>query len=83
MEERDDQGGGRRSITSNEDGESETVVLEKVTGNWNKDENEDTLTTIDLSLKSGQLIAVIGPVGSGKVCSLFDSFKYDILFILP
>ena len=82
MEERDDQGGGRRSITANEDGKSETVVLEKVTGKWNKDENEDTLTNIDLSLKSGQLIAIIGPVGSGKVCSLFDSFMYDILFIL-
>ena len=81
MEERDDQGGGR-SITANEDGESETVTLEKVSGKWNKDENEDTLTNIDLSLKSGQLIAIIGPVGSGKVCSLFYSFKYDILFIL-
>ena len=79
MEEREDQGGGR-SITANEDGENETVALEKVTGKWNKDENEDTLTNIDLSLKSGQLIAIIGPVGSGKVCFLFNSFKHDIFF---
>ena len=62
MEEREDQG-GERTVRENNDGETETVTLEKVTGRWNKDENEDTLTNINLNMKSGQLIAIIGPVG--------------------
>ena len=62
LEEREEQGGGR-TIAQKED----TVALENVTGKWKKDENEDTLTNINLNLKSGQLVAIIGPVGSGKV----------------
>lgn len=66
LQEREDQEGGRTIFEKN-DNQTETVTLEKVTGKWNKDENEDTLTNINLNLKSGQLIAIIGPVGSGKV----------------
>ena len=67
LEEREDQGGGR-TVTANNDGKADTVTLEKVTGKWNKDEKEDTLSNINMNMKSGQLIAIIGPVGSGKVC---------------
>ena len=67
LEEREDQGGGR-TVTANNDGKADTVTLDKVTGKWNKDENEDTLSNINMNMKSGQLIAIIGPVGSGKVC---------------
>ena len=78
MEEREDQG-GERTVRENNDGETETVTLEKVTGRWNKDENEDTLTNINLNMKSGQLIAIIGPVGSGKVCYfVHESSKYNV-----
>ena len=68
LQEREDQEGGR-TIVTNDDNKNDTVTLEKVTGKWNKDENEDTLANINLNLKSGQLVAIIGPVGSGKVCS--------------
>jgi len=65
LQERDDQEGGR-TVNQIKDNKSDTVLLEKVTGKWNMDESEDTLTNINLSLKSGQLVAIIGPVGSGK-----------------
>lgn len=32
-----------------------------------------TLQNVSLSVKSEQLVAVIGPVGAGKVCSHVDS----------
>ena len=66
LEEREEQGGGR-IINQREENKPDTVVLENVTGKWKKDENEDTLKNINLNLKTGQLVAIIGPVGSGKV----------------
>ena len=66
LEEREEQSGGR-IIAQKEENQPDTVALENVTGKWKKDENEDTLTNINLNLKSGQLVAIIGPVGSGKV----------------
>ena len=66
MEEREEQEGERDTFAQNDDN-VDTVTMEKVTGKWKKDENEDTLTNINLNSKPGQLIAIIGPVGSGKV----------------
>lgn len=34
---------------------------------WNRGNSEDTLKNINLSMNSGELLAVIGPVGAGKV----------------
>jgi len=65
MEEREEQE-GERDTFAHDDANADTVTMEKVTGKWKKDENEDTLTNIDLNTKPGQLIAIIGPVGSGK-----------------
>ena len=67
MEEREDQDRGR-TVNTNNDDKTDTVTLENVTGKWNKDENEDTLSNINMNMKSGELIAIVGPVGSGKVC---------------
>ena len=80
MEEREEQE-GERDTFAHDDANADTVTMEKVTGKWKKDENEDTLTNIDLNTKPGQLIAIIGPVGSGKVCDDFCSFKI-ILFLV-
>ena len=69
MEEREEQGGERVTFAHGEDDEEkDTIILDKVTGKWRKDKNEDTLKNINLNTKPGQLIAIIGPVGSGKVC---------------
>ena len=43
-----------------------TVELECVSGKWNKEETELTLDTMSLTASSGKLVAIIGPVGSGK-----------------
>ena len=43
-----------------------TVELESVSGKWNKEETELTLDNMSLTAARGKLVAVIGPVGSGK-----------------
>ena len=65
LQEREDQDSGRL-ISSKEDPE-EAVKMENIEGKWNQEETEKTLKNINLELKPGQLVAVIGPVGSGKV----------------
>lgn len=42
------------------------LIMENVCAQWNEELNEDTLENINLNIVSNQLIAVIGPVGSGK-----------------
>lgn len=46
------------------------VVLENVCAKWTQEANEDTLKNISVNVTKSQLVAVIGPVGSGK-SSLF------------
>ena len=43
-----------------------TVELDCVSGKWNKEETELTLDKMSLTAYSGKLVAIIGPVGSGK-----------------
>ncbi|XP_045472450.1 probable multidrug resistance-associated protein lethal(2)03659 [Harmonia axyridis] len=42
------------------------IVLKNLSAKWTTDTNDDTLCDIDINLTSNQLVAVIGPVGSGK-----------------
>ncbi|KAJ8941680.1 hypothetical protein NQ314_010326 [Rhamnusium bicolor] len=42
------------------------IMLKNVTAKWLDDSTEDTLHNISLSISSSQLLAIIGPVGSGK-----------------
>ena len=44
-----------------------TVVMTQISGKWNHEETENTLTDVSLSVYPGKLVAIIGPVGSGKV----------------
>ena len=46
-----------------------SLKLCKITARWNKTTTEPTLRDISVDLKSGDLLAIIGPVGSGKVVS--------------
>jgi ABC-type glutathione transport system ATPase component len=51
--------------------ESKTsVIMTYVSAEWSKMQEGDTLKSISLSIKSGELSAIIGPVGSGKVYHL-------------
>ena len=44
-----------------------SVVVDRMSAIWNPQTSSPTLKDISLQLKRGELLAVIGPVGSGKV----------------
>lgn len=41
--------------------------MNNVTAAWDEESTQKTLHGVDLKVKPGQLCAVIGPVGAGKV----------------
>lgn len=54
------------------------VIMSHATAKWTEDLNENTLNNISLTVKPGQLVAVIGPVAAGK-----SSLLHAILGELP
>ncbi|KAF4521035.1 hypothetical protein B566_EDAN002530 [Ephemera danica] len=42
------------------------VDISKACAKWNPESHEQTLINVDMKLRKGQLVAVIGPVGTGK-----------------
>ena len=44
------------------------LSIKNITANWTKEQNRATLKNISVDVCPGELLAVIGPVGSGKVC---------------
>ncbi|XP_076435453.1 ATP-binding cassette sub-family C member 4-like isoform X2 [Babylonia areolata] len=42
------------------------VVIDNLTAKWNPEVEQNTLEQISATVKAGQLLAVIGPVGAGK-----------------
>jgi ATP-binding cassette subfamily B multidrug efflux pump len=59
----------RAEATSTPDGSDSVlgVTAVKVTAKWNPRSDEPTLDNVSFSVKPGQLLGVIGPVGAGKV----------------
>lgn len=47
------------------------LIVNNITAKWNNDLIRPTLSNINVRLKPGDLLAVIGSVGSGKVSCLF------------
>ena len=68
LQERDEQTNGVsiRKFEGPLDSSCPTVVLENITGKWDPRETEQTLQNVNLKTSSGELLAVIGSVGSGK-----------------
>lgn len=63
-----------KKINDSEDFENETrldddnsIVILNATAKWTESQNNNTLEKINLTIKPGRLLAVIGSVGSGKV----------------
>jgi len=63
-----------KKINDTEDFENETrlnydnsIVILNATAKWTQNQNNNTLEKINLTIRPGQLLAVIGSVGSGKV----------------
>lgn len=44
-----------------------SIVISNVTAKWAHDQNSNTLEKINLTVRPGQLLAVVGSVGAGKV----------------
>lgn len=51
---------------TNDDG----VVISDVTAKWTKLQITNSLQNVCLTAKRNRLVAIIGPVGAGKVCIL-------------
>lgn len=43
------------------------IVVSDVTAKWTKSQTDNTLENINLRVSLGRLVAIIGPVGAGKV----------------
>ena len=48
------------------EGKTGSLKLKQVTGKWSEQNEGNTLEGITFQAKSGQLVAIVGPVGSGK-----------------
>ncbi|XP_059490449.1 probable multidrug resistance-associated protein lethal(2)03659 [Neocloeon triangulifer] len=69
----------RHSASTDSSGEKGPIVsLQNATAKWNDEIADPTLNNVNVTMKSGQLLAVIGPVGSGKT-----SLIHAILQELP
>ncbi|XP_065206736.1 multidrug resistance-associated protein 1-like [Planococcus citri] len=53
--------------------ERDPIITEKGTFTWGTDRDRPTLTNINVRIKSGDLVAIVGPVGCGK-SSLLSAF---------
>jgi ABC-type bacteriocin/lantibiotic exporter with double-glycine peptidase domain len=47
------------------------IKITSVTAKWTEDLPENTLTDVSLEVRPGALMAIIGPVGSGKVSNRY------------
>ncbi|XP_063981696.1 ATP-binding cassette subfamily C member 4-like [Diachasmimorpha longicaudata] len=47
-------------------GDATSIRIEKVSASWNQESVTRTLSDIDITMKSGTVTAVVGPVGAGK-----------------
>lgn len=56
------------------------VVFKNVCAKWTPEANENTLENININIINSQLVAVVGPVGSGK-SSLFHAILKEIPII--
>ena len=63
--------------TAESDENDGSIVIENATAKWLANKNADTLKEINLDIKSGDLIAIVGQVGSGKT-SLINAILKEL-----
>jgi len=54
-------------LNDQNDPEQLGIVVSNATAKWTDAQTENSLENINLTVKPGRLVAVIGPVGAGKV----------------
>jgi len=43
------------------------IVVSNVSAKWTDSQTDNTLENINLTVRAGRLVSIIGPVGAGKV----------------
>lgn len=43
------------------------IIMTNITAKWSDGQSHNSLENINLTIRPGQLVAIIGPVGAGKV----------------
>lgn len=66
MEEKDETNKGLVTQSEHKDALAPSLDIDNISASWNNS-LQNTLDEITFSVKPGQLCAIIGPVGSGKV----------------
>lgn len=56
-----------------------SIVIKGAKAKWFEHSTDYSLNNINLKIKKGKLLAIVGPVGSGKVS--FVQINYSLLFI--
>jgi len=76
------------SITSNNNYEETMqsnylrIVISNATAKWTQNETEHCLRHINLTVRSGQFVAIIGPVGAGKVYKIINYYILSKLTLI-
>jgi len=60
---------------------SHSIVFLNTSAKWTDVQNNNTLENINLTVNSRQLVAVIGPIGAGKVIFIKFIFIYYTFFL--
>jgi ABC-type multidrug transport system fused ATPase/permease subunit len=55
------------------------LKVEHITARWSDESSHPTLRDLSFAVKAGQLVAVVGPVGCGKVLNQQD-YEYIIYY---
>lgn len=50
------------------------ILISHATAKWTTDQTDNSLENINLTARPGRLVVVIGPVGAGKVSTIFKIF---------
>lgn len=56
------------------------IVISNVTAKWTDVQNENSLENINLTVRPGRLVAIIGPVGAGKVRTFIPRPCFSVIF---